>query len=136
MCSSLHTAQLQLLFRDFIINHLAANTFKFAGSNMYELFFQKFNEKVTLTKEEQEVIINFLTPKKIRKRQYLLQEGDICKIVAFVEKGALRGYSLDENGLLMYHLSIPIMSNVMNIFAQQISLKLKSIQTSSSHLPK
>ncbi|MCY1548615.1 Cyclic nucleotide-binding domain protein [compost metagenome] len=37
-------------------------------------------------------------PKKLRKKQYLLQEGDVCKFIAFVEKGALRQYSLDENG--------------------------------------
>ncbi len=65
---------------------------------MYELFFQSFNEKVSLTAEEQEVIRNYLTPKKIRKKQYLLQEGDICKSSAFVEKGALRAYSVDNNG--------------------------------------
>jgi len=64
---------------------------------MYELFFQKFNEKVTLTAEEQEQIKKYLTPKKLRKRQYLLQEGDVCKSIAFVEKGALRAYTVDEN---------------------------------------
>ena len=65
---------------------------------MYELFFQSFNEKISLTADEQEAIKNYLTPKKLRKRQYLLQEGDICKTVAFVEKGALREYSVDETG--------------------------------------
>lgn len=65
---------------------------------MYELFFQEFNKKVKLTSEEQEVIRQHLTPKKLRKKQYLLQEGDICKFIAFVEIGALRQYSLDENG--------------------------------------
>jgi len=65
---------------------------------MYELFFQEFNKKVALSPEEQEIIKNYLTPKKLRKKQYLLQEGDVCKFVAFVEKGALRQYSLDENG--------------------------------------
>ena len=34
----------------------------------------------------------------MRKKQYLLQEGDVCKFIAFVEKGVLREYSLDENG--------------------------------------
>lgn len=63
---------------------------------MYDLFFQKFNEKVPLTDEEQEQIRAYLTPKKLRKRQYLLQEGDICKAIAFVEKGALREYSVDN----------------------------------------
>ena len=65
---------------------------------MYELFFQDFNKKAGLTVEEQEEIRAFLTPKKLRKRQYLLQEGDICKAIAFVEKGALREYSVDESG--------------------------------------
>jgi CRP-like cAMP-binding protein len=65
---------------------------------MYELFFQKLNEKVTFTQEEQDIIRSYLTPKKIRKRQYLLQEGDICKMIAFVEKGALRAYSVDDKG--------------------------------------
>ncbi|MHC2992163.1 cyclic nucleotide-binding protein [Pontibacter sp. HJ8] len=64
---------------------------------MYDLFFQKFNEKVPLTNQEQEQIKAYLTPKKLRKRQYLLQEGDVCKTIAFVEKGALREYAI-ENG--------------------------------------
>lgn len=48
--------------------------------------------------EEQEQIKHYLTPKKIRKKQYLLQEGDVCKAIAFIEKGALREYSVDESG--------------------------------------
>ncbi|MCU7547607.1 Crp/Fnr family transcriptional regulator [Chitinophagaceae bacterium LB-8] len=65
---------------------------------MYELFFKKLNEKVSFTQEEQDIIRDYLTPKKIRKRQYLLQEGEVCKMIAFVEKGALRSYSVDEKG--------------------------------------
>jgi len=65
---------------------------------MYDLFFHHFNKKIPLTDEEQELIKGYLTVKKIRKRQYLLQEGDVCKASAFVENGALRAYTLDENG--------------------------------------
>lgn len=65
---------------------------------MYQLFFQKFNETVPLTQEEQEIIKSYLTPKKLRKKQYLLQEGDVCKHIAFVEKGALRSYTISEKG--------------------------------------
>lgn len=63
---------------------------------MYELFFQKFKEKVPLNAEEETQIASYLTPKKLRKRQYLLQEGDVCKTIAFVEKGVLREYSVDN----------------------------------------
>ena len=66
---------------------------------MYELFFKNFHKKVPLTSQEQETIKNFLIPKKLRKKQYLLQEGDICRTSAFVEKGALRAYSVGENGV-------------------------------------
>ena len=65
---------------------------------MYELFFKSFNEKVPLTQEEQELITSYLKPKKIRKKQYLLQEGDVCKTIAFVEQGAVRAYSIDDGG--------------------------------------
>lgn len=65
---------------------------------MYELFFKSLNEKISLTEEEEEIIKHYLTPKKLRKKQYLLQAGDICKTIAFVEKGALRAYSTDEKG--------------------------------------
>jgi CRP-like cAMP-binding protein len=66
---------------------------------MHELFFKDFNRKVGLTGEEQQQVAAYLTGRKLRKRQYLLQEGDVCKAVAFVEKGVLREYSLGEDGI-------------------------------------
>lgn len=65
---------------------------------MFETLFQKFDEKVRLTNEEKEWSKSFFLPKKLRKRQYLLQEGDVCKYIAFVEKGILRSYTVDEKG--------------------------------------
>ncbi|GAA4739148.1 Crp/Fnr family transcriptional regulator [Flavisolibacter ginsenosidimutans] len=65
---------------------------------MFELLFQKFDEKVHLTEDEKVLCKTFFLPKKLRKRQYLLQEGDVCKYIAFVEKGMLRSYSVDEKG--------------------------------------
>ena len=65
---------------------------------MFNLFFRKFNEKVVLTPEEETFIKQFLTPKKLRKKQYFLQEGDTGKGICFVEKGALRAYVPDEEG--------------------------------------
>jgi CRP-like cAMP-binding protein len=65
---------------------------------MFELFYNKVNEKVNLTEEEQEICKSFLVSKKLRKKQYLLQEGDVAKYSAFVEKGALRSYTIDDKG--------------------------------------
>lgn len=65
---------------------------------MYERYFRHFNKRALLTEEEQEFMTNYLTVKKLRKRQYLLQEEDVCKAVAFVETGALRLYRVNEDG--------------------------------------
>ncbi|MDH7459965.1 Crp/Fnr family transcriptional regulator [Chitinophagaceae bacterium 26-R-25] len=37
-------------------------------------------------------------PKLMKRRQFLLHEGAVCKYMAFVVKGALRQYSIDERG--------------------------------------
>jgi CRP-like cAMP-binding protein len=66
---------------------------------MFEVLFQKFDEKIQLSTEEKEQAKSFFLPKKLRKRQYLLQEGDVSKYVAFVEKGMLRSYTVDEKGV-------------------------------------
>lgn len=65
---------------------------------MYELFFKSLSEKIDFSTDEFDIIKTQLTPKKLRKKQYLLQEGDVCKFIAFVEKGSLRSYSIDEKG--------------------------------------
>ena len=66
--------------------------------DMFELLQQKITEKVTLTNEELAYCKTVFMPKKLRKRQYLLQEGDVCKYQAFVVKGILRSYTIDEKG--------------------------------------
>jgi len=66
---------------------------------MFELLFQKFDEKINLTEEEKQLSCSFFIPKKLRKKQYLLQEGDVCKYVAFVEKGLLRSYTVSDKGI-------------------------------------
>jgi CRP-like cAMP-binding protein len=53
---------------------------------------------VQLTDKEFATATTFFIPKKIRKRQFLLQAGDVCKYIAFVSQGCLRCYSVDDNG--------------------------------------
>lgn len=65
---------------------------------MFEVFFIHVNEKVSLTDREKDTVKTFFIPKKLRKKQYLLQEGDLCKYLAFVENGLLRSYNVDDKG--------------------------------------
>jgi len=67
---------------------------------MYESLIKYFNSYPgkPLTDDEIDLIQNSFTPKKFRKRQYFLQEGEVCKYTAFVVKGAMRQYSVDDKG--------------------------------------
>jgi CRP-like cAMP-binding protein len=38
------------------------------------------------------------TPRKLRKKDFLLRAGEVCKHIAFVLKGALRMFSVDDKG--------------------------------------
>ncbi|MCD0490251.1 Crp/Fnr family transcriptional regulator [Pedobacter sp. MC2016-14] len=71
---------------------------------MIDVLFNHIQDKVSLTAADKETIQSFFTPKKLRKRQYLLQEGQVCKHLSFVAKGLLRTYNVDEKGL--EHMSV------------------------------
>ena len=86
---------------------------------MYELFFQKLTEKVNFSDEELNIVKIYLTPKKLRKKQYLLQEGDVCKFIAFVEKGVLRAYTIGEKGaehIIQFALEGWLISDLYSFF--------------------
>ncbi|MCE7064059.1 Crp/Fnr family transcriptional regulator [Dyadobacter sp. CY326] len=67
---------------------------------MYEAFFnylEKFSSE-PVSEDEKVLLKKALIPAKLRKRQYFLQAGDQCKNFAFIVKGAMRQYSVDEKG--------------------------------------
>lgn len=65
---------------------------------MYDIFKQYLDSKIALTTEESAYIRSFCILKRLRKKQYLLQEGDVWKYNAFITKGCLRTYAVDERG--------------------------------------
>lgn len=65
---------------------------------MYELLYKKITETISITDEEFNFCKTLFLPKKLRKRQYLLQDGDVSKYTAFVSNGLLRSYTVDEKG--------------------------------------
>ena len=60
-------------------------------------YIQKLSGK-TLLADEKLIIKAHFKPKKIRKRQYFLQEGDVCKYAGFIVKGAAKTFTVDEKG--------------------------------------
>lgn len=53
---------------------------------------------IPLDDEAREALAAKVTSKKIRRRQYLLQDGDVCRHYNFVLNGCLRMYLIDEKG--------------------------------------
>lgn len=48
--------------------------------------------------EEVALIEKSCVQKKLKKRQFLLQEGDVCRYLGFIVKGAIRQYTVDNKG--------------------------------------
>jgi CRP-like cAMP-binding protein len=67
---------------------------------MYDSLISYFNSYATTPLRESDIdlITNIFTPKKFRKRQYFLQEGEVCKYTAFIVKGSMRQYMVDDKG--------------------------------------
>jgi CRP-like cAMP-binding protein len=67
---------------------------------MHQAFFDFVSKhsSTPLSESDKEFFKKMLIPKKLRKRQYFLQEGEVCKYVAFIVKGAMRQYTVDEKG--------------------------------------
>lgn len=65
---------------------------------MHEYLYQKIKETISITDEEFEFAKTLFLPKKLRRRHFILQEGEISKFSIFVEKGILRTYTIDEKG--------------------------------------
>ena len=64
----------------------------------HELLLQNIGKHISLNEEEKEQIVSFFKLKKLKKKQFLLHEGDTQKQAAFVTAGCLRSYSIDKNG--------------------------------------
>jgi len=66
----------------------------------YEPLYKYIEAKsgASLSLEEKQHIQLFFKPKHLRKRQYLLQEGDICKSMSFLINGAGRMFMVNDKG--------------------------------------
>ncbi|UFH33092.1 Crp/Fnr family transcriptional regulator [Chryseobacterium sp. C-71] len=61
--------------------------------------FHYINQYALISEEDFEIFKSHFIQKKLSKKQYLLQEGEICKYLGFIVKGAMRKYYIDEKGV-------------------------------------
>lgn len=59
------------------------------------MYFENF---LPLNEEEKTYLGKVFRERKIRRRQYILQEGEVCRFNSFVVEGCFRMYYVDDNG--------------------------------------
>ena len=64
---------------------------------MHDHLKKSIERKITLSDDAWALLKTFFIPKKLRKRQYVLNAGDVCNYFCFVEKGLLRSFTTDEH---------------------------------------
>ena len=57
-----------------------------------------FNSYIPLNPREQEDLSIHVIEKKIKRRQFILQENDVCRYYTFVVSGLLKMYAVDKKG--------------------------------------
>lgn len=65
---------------------------------MYDVLFMHLEKKIQLTAADKEIVKAYFIPKILKKKQFLLQEGTVCRHLAFVVSGLLKTYTIDEKG--------------------------------------
>ena len=65
---------------------------------MFSLLREHIERRVHLTDEEFNICSGYFIPKKFKKYQFLLNEGDVCRYLGFVNSGCLREYTIDKKG--------------------------------------
>ena len=58
-------------------------------------YFEKF---LPLSEEEKSIVEEIFIYRRVKRRQFILQEGDVCKHNTFVLEGCLKMYMVDPNG--------------------------------------
>jgi CRP-like cAMP-binding protein len=73
----------------------------FAGTTLltvFDLLLQNVARHIQLEPEESRVFISLLKVRHLKKKEFLLYAGEVCRYENFVLKGCLRNYYLDNKG--------------------------------------
>ena len=63
---------------------------------MFEIFAKYLQNQIQLNDQELDMIQKVCVRRRLRRNQYLLQEGDVWRYNAFITSGCLRTYSVND----------------------------------------
>lgn len=66
---------------------------------MYDRILKNVSRFIRLSPEQVEIFTAGIKIKQLRRRQYLLQPGDVSRYECFVTEGCLRQYYIDDKGV-------------------------------------
>ncbi|WP_445452438.1 Crp/Fnr family transcriptional regulator [Flavobacterium sp. 25HG05S-40] len=64
-----------------------------------DLILNSINQHIKLDSTETDFFISLFVPKQLKRKEFLLQPGEICDTENFIIKGCLRVYSIDTDGV-------------------------------------
>lgn len=67
-------------------------------SSMFDAFVTHINKHVALTKEETDLLLASVEVRELKKKEHLLEAGQVCHENYFVESGLLRMYLTTQKG--------------------------------------
>jgi CRP-like cAMP-binding protein len=68
------------------------------NSAYYSMILMHLERRIQIHNEQKDLLIGMLKLRTILPRQYLLQQGDVCRYESFVCKGLLRSFFIDQKG--------------------------------------
>ncbi|WP_229206195.1 Crp/Fnr family transcriptional regulator [Dyadobacter fermentans] len=96
---------------------------------LHSMILGHVQRRIALTPAEQDHFVSLLKIRRLLPRQYLVQQGDICRYENYVCKGFLRSFYVDEKGndhtlhfamedwwitdSTSYHLQVPATRNIV-----------------------
>lgn len=62
------------------------------------LIFENIGKHISLDEREKSIVISHFTQRAVQKKEIILNQGQICKKIFFVESGSFRALNLNQEG--------------------------------------
>lgn len=89
------------------------------------LFLENMRRHIKLSEDEEATVLSRMKPMRLRRKEFLLKQGQVARELAFVVSGCLRAYSLDDNGfehILQFAPAGWWISDMSSVISRQESL--------------
>ncbi|TGV00370.1 Crp/Fnr family transcriptional regulator [Flavivirga rizhaonensis] len=83
------------------------------------------NRYVSFSEEEINSFFDYLTVQTFQKKEFILKEGDVCKMKFFITKGLIRIFKIDDKGnenIIHFGIEDWWMTNMESFITEQSSL--------------